>query len=151
MDLLWAIEGARTPFLNFLFSWITRLGEQNLLIVVFCVLFWSLNKRMAYGLGVAFFISSLAVQGLKVIFRVPRPWVADPTFPVVEGSVYEATGYAFPSGHTQNAASIFGSLGVCIKQMPVKIACFSILILAAKGNARHVIFKSLSLLITPVL
>jgi len=47
MELLRLIEGIRSPFLDTLFGVITRLGEQTILIVVFCVIFWCVNKRMA--------------------------------------------------------------------------------------------------------
>ena len=129
MELLRAIESIRSPFLDTVFGLITRFGEEMILIVVFCTLFWCVNKRMGYVLGVSFFLSSLAVQGLKIVFRVPRPWVADPTFQPVQGAVREATGYAFPSGHTQNAAALLGGLGAQLRQRPIKIVLFTIAIL----------------------
>ena len=131
MELLWALEGIRSPFLDTLFGWITRLGEEMILIVIVCVFFWCVNKRVAYVMGVTFFLSSLAVQGLKVAFRVPRPWVADPSFNPVEGAVGEATGYSFPSGHTQNAAAILGSLGAQTKRRAITIVLFTLAILVA--------------------
>ena len=131
MDLLRSIEGIRTPFLDILFGLITRLGEQTILIVIFCMLFWCINKRMAYVMGFVFFMSSLAVQGLKVVFRVPRPWVYDPTFVPVNEALVEATGYAFPSGHTQNAAAYLGVLGAMIKHKALKIIFFTLPVLVA--------------------
>jgi len=131
MDLLRTIEGMRTPFWDTFFGLITRLGEEMILIVFFCVLYWCINKKMAYVMGAVFFMSSLVVQGMKLIFRVPRPWVYDPTFTTVEGSVGAATGYAFPSGHTQNAAAWLGSLGAQIKPLYIKIICFTLAILVA--------------------
>ena len=46
---------------------------------------------------------TLANQFLKILCRVPRPWVLDPGFTIVESARAAATGYSFPSGHTQNA------------------------------------------------
>jgi len=131
MDLLWLLEGIRSPFWDTVFGLITRFGEEVILIAVFCIMFWCINKRMAYVTGVAFFLSSLAVQGLKVVFRVPRPWVNDPTFPPASGAVSASTGYSFPSGHTQNAASLLGALGMQLRQKPIKIILFTIAILVA--------------------
>jgi len=131
MELLWAIEGIRTPFLDLLFSWITRLGEQELLIFVFCLLFWCLNKRMAHGLGLSFFLSGLAVQGMKIIFQVPRPWVVDRSFTVVKSAEYAATGFAFPSGHTQVAASLLGTIAAYVRQIPIKVLCLIFILLVA--------------------
>ena len=131
MELLWALESIRTPFLDAAFSLITRLGEEMLLILVFCVFFWCINKRMAYVMGVSFFLSALVVQGMKIIFQVPRPWVYDPSFNTVQGAIREATGYAFPSGHTQNAAAYLGGLGAQVKNKIIKIILFALVILVA--------------------
>jgi len=129
MDLLWALEGIRTPFLDILFKAITRLGEVPILVITFCILFWCVNKKVGYILGLSFLLSSLAVQGLKIVFRVPRPWVADPSFSPVPGAVGEATGYAFPSGHTQSGAAFFGSFGAVSKNTIFKILFFFLAIL----------------------
>jgi len=131
MELLRLIEGIRSPFLDTVFGLITRLGEQTILIVVFCVIFWCINKRMAYVMGVAFFLSSLVVQGMKICFRIDRPWVADPTFEPVQSAVRQATGYAFPSGHTQNAAALLGALAAQLKPVPVKAVLVSLAVLVA--------------------
>jgi undecaprenyl-diphosphatase len=77
-------------------------------------------------MGAVFFLSSLAVQGLKIVFRVPRPWVYDTSFTVVGGAYDAATGYAFPSGHTQNAAAWLGSLGAMLRGRWVKMLCFGL-------------------------
>jgi len=129
MDILWFLNGIRTPFWDSFFSIITRLGEETILIVVFCLIFWCLNKRTGYIVGISFFFSALLVQGLKIIFRVPRPWVYDPDFIPVHGAITEATGYAFPSGHTQNAAAWLGALGANIKPKIWKFICFLLAIL----------------------
>ena len=131
MDLLWLLKEARTPFFDTFFSLVTQLGEEMILIVIFCAIFWCINKRMAYVLGASFFLSGLIVQGAKPLFRVPRPWIYNPTFQPVTGSVNAATGYAFPSGHTQNGATLFGSLGAQIKHKAIKIVLFTIVALIA--------------------
>jgi undecaprenyl-diphosphatase len=105
------------------------LGEVPILIISFCIIFWCVNKKIGYLLGISFLVSSLAVQGLKIVFRVPRPWVYDPTFSPVDGAVTEATGYAFPSGHTQSGAAFFGTAGAVSKGKILKIIFFTIAIL----------------------
>jgi len=131
MELLRQIESIRTPFFDTLFGLITRLGEEMILIVLFCVLFWCVNKKWGYIMGVVFFMSSLVVQGMKIVFRIPRPWVVDPNFSPIYASLGEATGYAFPSGHTQNAAAWLGSLGALINNKIVRICLFALTILVA--------------------
>ena len=131
MELLHHIESIRTPFLDTLIGLITRLGEETISVVILCLIFWCINKKIAYVIGVAFFLSGLTVQGMKICFRTPRPWVIDPTFEPVPGAKEYATGYSFPSGHTQSAAAFYGALGSQVKPMVFKIILFSIPFLVA--------------------
>lgn len=129
MDLLWWFEANRTSFFDTIFSSITRLGEEMSLIAIFCIIFWCVNKKMAYVVGYSFFLSGLIVQGMKILFRVPRPWVYDATFEPVGGSIAASTGYAFPSGHTQNAAALLGGIGIVLKKNWLKIILYVLALL----------------------
>ena len=131
MELLKMIEGIRSPFFDVLVGFITRLGEEELLIAVFCIAFWCINKMFAYKTGTVFFLSGITVQGMKIGFRIERPWVLDPSFNPVESAMVRATGYSFPSGHTQAGASLFGSLGMQFKQIYLKVIFFTIVVLIA--------------------
>jgi len=131
MELLRRIEGIRTPFLDTVVELVTRLGEETIGIVLLCLLLWCISKKTAYIIGVVFFISSLTVQGMKICFRIDRPWVIDPTFEPVAGSKEYATGYSFPSGHTQTATALYGALGAQVKQKYLKAVLFTIPILVA--------------------
>jgi len=131
MEILRLIESIRTPFLDTLIGLITRLGEETIGIVIMCLVFWCISKKIAYVIGVSFFLSSLTVQGMKICFRIERPWVIDPTFEPVPGAKEFATGYSFPSGHTQSAAAFFGALGSQVKPMAFKIILFAIPFLVA--------------------
>ena len=131
MGILHALEGIRSPILDTLFSFITMLGEETIAIVLLCLIYWCYNKRIAYVIGVAYFFSGLFVQGMKISFRVDRPWVIDPSLKPVESAIPAATGYSFPSGHTQGATALFGTLAYKMKQMPVKVICVAIVLLVA--------------------
>ena len=131
MELLRAIESIRTPFLDTLIGLITRLGEETIGIVLLCLIFWCISKKIAYVIGVAFFLSGLTVQGMKICFRIERPWVIDPTFEPVPGAKEYATGYSFPSGHTQSATAFYGALGSQVKPMIFKVILFAIPVLVA--------------------
>jgi len=131
MELLWLIEGIRTPVLDTLIGMVTRLGEETIGIILLCLFFWCISKKTAYIIGVVFFLSGLTVQGMKICFRIDRPWVIDPTFQPVEGAKEYATGYSFPSGHTQNAGALYGSLGAQAKQKYLKAILFAIPFLIA--------------------
>jgi len=131
MELLKLIAEIRSPALDLIVGLVTRLGEGTIGVVLLCLILWCINKKFAYGIGIAFFLSSLTVQGMKVVFRIERPWVIDPTFVPVEGAIEYATGYSFPSGHTQAAASMYWGIGAQMKNKPIKIACIVLPILVA--------------------
>jgi len=131
MELLRFLESIRSPFLDTVIGLITRLGEETVGIVLLCLVFWCISKKIAYVIGVSFLLSGLTVQGMKICFRTPRPWVIDPTFEPVPGAKEYATGYSFPSGHTQSAAAFYGALGSQVKPMAFKIILFAIPILVA--------------------
>ncbi len=110
MDILYALEKIRTPFWNGVMSAVTQLGGKVIFIVAAVVVFWCVSKWEGYYLMTIAFCGTVLNQFLKLICRVPRPWVRDPNFTIVESARAEATGYSFPSGHTQNAIGLFGGM-----------------------------------------
>lgn len=123
MTFLWLLEGIRTPFLNKLMQFITYFGQEIIIIAVICVLYWCVDKRFAYLLGFTYFTAGLCVQSLKITFRIPRPWIIDPEFTAVKSAVPGATGYSFPSGHTQGATCLFFPLALKTRKIWIKILC----------------------------
>lgn len=47
MDILYALEGLRTPFLNAVFSVLTYLGDQTVCIAAVLLLLWCFDKQRA--------------------------------------------------------------------------------------------------------
>ncbi len=110
MEILKFLEGIRNPFSDSFFSVVTHLGEETFFIVFGLIFFWCVSKKEGYYLLSVGFIGTVINQFLKLLFRIPRPWVKDPDFTIVESARAEATGYSFPSGHTQSSVGVFGSL-----------------------------------------
>ena len=108
MQFLYWLESLRNPALDAFFSLITHLGSETLFIAIAIVVFWCVGKKQGYYLMTVGFFGTVINQFLKLMFRIPRPWVRDPAFTIVESAREAATGYSFPSGHTQNAVSILG-------------------------------------------
>ena len=121
MQVLYFFERIRNPFLDFLMSVLTHLGEETVLVALALVFLWCINKREGYYLLSVSFAGLVVNQFLKIVCRIPRPWVKDPNFTIVESARAEATGYSFPSGHTQTAVGAYGSLAVWHKQKWVRI------------------------------
>ena len=96
MDFLHVLAELRTPFGEHFFQFATYFGQEVIIIAVICTLYWCVDKRFAYQLGFTYFLAGLCVQTLKITFRIPRPWILDPSFSPVESAVPAATGYSFP-------------------------------------------------------
>ena len=116
MSLLYALQEMRTPFLDAIMALVTRLGEETIFMVVAIVVFWCVSKVGGYYLLSVGFLGTVMNQFLKMLFRIPRPWVLDPNFDIVESAREAATGYSFPSGHTQSAVGTFGGLARMTKK-----------------------------------
>ena len=129
MSILYFFEGLRTPVLDSFFSAVTHLGEETIFIVVGLLLFWCINKKQGYFVLAVGLMGTVINQFLKMAFRIPRPWVRDPEFTIVESARAEATGYSFPSGHTQAAVGVFGSIARMVKKTWVRVACIVICVL----------------------
>lgn len=110
MELLHFLAELRNPVFDFFFSLVTRLGEETVFILVGLLFFWCIDKKKGYYILSVGFLGTLVNQVLKLLFRIPRPWVRDPSFSAVESAIPEATGYSFPSGHTQSSVGVFGSI-----------------------------------------
>ena len=123
MAFLYLLEKIRIPVLNEFMLTITTLGEETAFLVAALIVFWCVDKRKGYYvLGVGL-VGSLASQFMKILCRIPRPWVWDPDFTVLEEAKAAAGGYSFPSGHTQSAVGTFGAIAASVKKRAVRIVC----------------------------
>lgn len=131
MSFLWFLSGLRTPVLNQIMLAVSYLGTP---FAVFGMIAWcylNADKDEAYGMMFSFTFSCVICQGLKVIVRMPRPWNLDGDFRAVEAAKPSASGYSFPSVHTQSAASFSESLIYCNKKKNVRVIAAAYLALVA--------------------
>ena len=129
MNFLYFLEKFRMPGLNEFMLLVTRLGEETAFLVAALIVFWCVDKRKGYYVMIVGFIGTMANQFLKLLCRVPRPWVLDPEFTILEQAREAATGYSFPSGHSQNAVGTFGAIGATCKKTSVKWVCGAVCVL----------------------
>ena len=129
MQLLYLLEKLRFPALDMLMQAITRLGEETAFLIIALTVFWCIDKRKGYYLMAVGFLGTLTSQFLKLTCRIPRPWVRDGSFTIVEAAREAATGYSFPSGHSQTAVGTFGCLGYTAKRRRVRIVCIAVMAL----------------------
>lgn len=131
MEFLYLLEGVRTPFLDTVFSLITHLGSEIVFMALAVVMYWCVNKSQGLYLLSVGCLGTTVNQFLKLACRVPRPWVRDPDFTIVESARADATGYSFPSGHTQNVIGTFGCLAMDAKRRRVQILFVALAVLTS--------------------
>ncbi|MFN2112175.1 MAG: phosphatase PAP2 family protein [Anaerolineales bacterium] len=84
----------------------TFLGNTEFYLLIMPALFWSIDTLLGIRIGIMLLISGGLNSLLKFAFQWPRPfWVSDKV-----SNLVDATGFGFPSGHSQNAASLWGLL-----------------------------------------
>ena len=113
LEILKWLEGLRTSFLNVLFESITLLGEETLIILLVVALWFAVDKKLAQQV---FFVTatSLSVNGIiKNFAQVPRPFTKGISCVRVD----TATGYSFPSGHTQGFATWSSFFAIKVKKI----------------------------------
>ena len=131
MEFLYFLEELRTPFFNWFFETITHLGEETFFLVISIVFFWCVNKREGYYILLTGLYGTLLNQTLKLAFRIERPYVKDPNFKFVGSANVEATGYSFPSGHTQNIAGTYGAIAAYNRKRWLTVTCVVVIALVA--------------------
>ena len=125
MEFLYLLEKIRIPILDEIMLIITMLGEETAFLVAALIVYWCVDKyRGYYVLGVGL-MGTLASQFMKLLCRIPRPWVQDEKFTIVEKAREAADGYSFPSGHTQSAVGTFGAIAASEKNKCVMWLCIA--------------------------
>lgn len=123
MTFLKMLESIRSPLGEQLAAAVTLLGEETFFMLVGLALVWCFDKRWGFRLLFVGLTGTVLNQLLKAVFLIPRPWVIDPEFTIVEAARAGATGYSFPSGHTQSAACVLGMLALWVRDRVFTVLC----------------------------
>ena len=129
MGFLYVLESIRVPVLDRFFAALTAFGGEGVFIALAVIVFWCFSKRNGYYLMAAGVAGTVVNQFLKIVCQVPRPWVRDPAFTIVESAREGASGYSFPSGHSQNVAVAFGGVARFSKKTWLRWVCGVIVVL----------------------
>ena len=129
VPILYWLEKIRVPGLNEFMLAITTLGEETAFLVIAMIFFWCVDKKKGYYIMAVGFAGTMLNQFLKLFFRIPRPWVLDENFTILEQAREGASGYSFPSGHTQSSVGTFGSIACITKNKVLRWLCIGAVIL----------------------
>ena len=97
-------------------SLISAFGEEMLMVGIMGFVYWCLDKRWGIYLGINLTASAAWNPMIKNIALRPRPYMVHEEVkclkPVHEGDIMDPLiqGWSFPSGHSSNAATVYGSL-----------------------------------------
>ena len=109
-------NGAGAFLADFL-SKMTFFGEMNTTLIIMAIIYWCVSKPFGTYLLMGWSGNRIVNGCLKVTACAYRPWIRDARIVPYGNSMTTATGYSFPSGHSMNAASLFGG-GAIRKDLP---------------------------------
>ena len=107
LDLLMYLQSMRSELFTSIFTFFTVCTEVPVITILTGILYWCINKKAGQRTLFALCGSLNINAGIKNFVKMPRPIG-------IEGleslRVETATGYSFPSGHTQTATTFWTSL-----------------------------------------
>lgn len=81
-------------------------------LAFFALVYWAYDKKTGFwfllNMAGAYFLNGI----LKLTACIYRPWIRDSRIVPAGNSLFSATGYSFPSGHSTLAGAFYGSIGV---------------------------------------
>lgn len=128
MEFLRLLEGLRFPLMDAIMQGITEFGSETVFLVAALIFYWCVDKRKACYLMSVGFIGTIANQFLKITCRIPRPWDRW-GISYVESAREGATGYSFPSGHSQTAVGTFGVIAMETRHRWLRAVSIALMIL----------------------
>jgi undecaprenyl-diphosphatase len=118
-SILLFFQRLATPDLNQTAEIITMLGEQYFIIAVITFVYWVISRKNGFKLASIFVFSAVLNVILKIFIRTPRPF--EEIASLTPQRIETATGYAFPSGHTQGATSFFTAVALILRRWWVTV------------------------------
>ena len=94
------------------FSKMTWFGEMEVVLLIMGLIYWCVSKRIGTYLLMGWSANRIVNGALKVTACAYRPWIRDARVIPEAKALETATGYSFPSGHSMNAASLYGGLAI---------------------------------------
>lgn len=114
-----------SPALDLPFKALTLIGEEFFFLLLIPLLYWCVDKRVGTRLAILFLLSTYANVTVKALAAQPRPFTYDPRVRML----FPASGNGFPSGHTQNAVTVWGYLAACFRRRWLWILAATLMIL----------------------
>jgi membrane-associated phospholipid phosphatase len=124
LDLIRTVQLVHGPVLDGLFKAITFLGEEDFFMILLPLVLWCVDFASGMRLAVVFLTSTYVNDGLKTVFAHPRPFELDPSV-----KLHDAEGYGLPSGHSQSAVVVWGTLAAELRKRWLWIVAVVLMVL----------------------
>ena len=115
IEILLVLQGLREGVggcLTDFFSKMTWFGEMEVVLIITGLVYWCVSKRIGTYLLMGWSGNRIVNGVLKVTACAYRPWIRDARIVPEAKALETATGYSLTSGHSMNAASLYGGLAV---------------------------------------
>lgn len=112
LEILKTIQSIHNDFFDILFQLITMFGEEVIIIAVLAYIYWNVDKKLGELIAYSSFTSLLVNNTIKGLVDAKRP-IGEAGIRSLR--VETATGSSFPSGHSQGAASFYGTIAMYFK------------------------------------
>lgn len=113
LNILKFFQSMRTPVLNVLFLILTISTEVPVIILFTAITYWCINKKYGQKLLFTLIPNIIINTGIKELVKAPRPIGLEG---IESLRTHTATGYSFPSGHTQSATTFWTTLMIIFKK-----------------------------------
>ena len=107
MGIISFLQSFSSDLLNSIMIIITSVGSLYFLMFFVVLIYWCYNKDIGYKLAVILSSSMVLNSIVKGLVQTSRPIGVDGILSI---DTYTASGYSFPSGHTQNITTFGTSL-----------------------------------------
>lgn len=125
------LRSISNPTTDTIFRLISFLGEQYFLIIILLSIYYLFDKRIGQRIVYAMITTICLNNAIKGLIKYSRPFIYDTTLAPADNAINGATGYSFPSGHTQNATTAYSSIALSFKNKKITIITLTIIILIA--------------------
>lgn len=129
IDFIHTIQLTQGPALTAFFKAITFMGEEEFFLLLLPLVFWCVDFAVGGRLAFAYLLSVFVNTGFKDVFAHPRPFELDVTV-----QLHDASGYGLPSGHSQSAVVVWGTIAAQFRKRWLWIV--AILLMALIGFSR---------------
>ena len=126
LEIIRTIQSISNLFFDVLFQIFTMFGEELILMSIITTIYWAYDKKFGEYIAYSSLTSLLFNNALKDIFKMKRP-IGEEGIRTLRAET--ATGYSFPSGHSQGAASFYGSIAIYFKKRIIYILATIIIFL----------------------